>query len=396
MTHTAFLDLGNPIPSRLNKTITEYVLALISTDARGGFTQAAHVGSRHKSSYSRALNNKRADSFCSSALNRKAGRAINSAHEKQKQCALIVDATFISRHGKDVENKTFFKQGNAKFHGHKFINFVFVVGELKIPVASIPWLSRDYCDENALAFRTETEIVTDFLLELPLGDLLPKEFDYSKLICLFDSGYDKKDVQKTVSFIGAKFVMAIKSNRCIGGRNARDFFRDLSLNSTNIQIKQSGSGKRKEQKTALVKIATGVRLKGFGEVTAVHSKLNRAGKKDAEKFLVTDDLSMSAEDILKWYAQRWAIETLHRTWKQKFGYGKCKSQKFKVVVAHVNLVLVAFLESFLNKELSTVQAVDVGISAEKLAKGVMARLTRFNGVNEVKHYINEVLQPTKS
>lgn len=387
------LDLGESVPSRFSKTIAEYTMTLITTNAGGGYAQAANVGSKHKSSYARALNNKKAHQFCASILNRKARKAILSAHKNQKICTLIVDSTYIARHGKDVENKTFFRQGDAKFQGHKFINFVLVIGDLKIPLALIPWLSMDYCCENGLVFRTETKIVTDFLLELQMGALFPRDFDFSNLMCLFDSGYDKKDIQRTVSLIGAKFVMAVKSNRCIGGRNARDFFSTSTQDPLTIRLKQHGSGKAKERKTFLVNMAMGVRLKGYGEVNFVHSTLPRSGKRDAEKFLVTNDLSLSAEDILRWYSQRWIIETLHRTWKQKFGYGKCKSQKFKAVVAHVNLVLVAFLESLLNKDLTRSQKLEPGITPEELAKGVMARLTRFNGIEEVKSYINEALQP---
>ena len=73
--------------------------------------------------------------------------------------------------------------------GHKWINMVLVHNKEVIPLASIPMLSQDYCKENGIEYRTEIELVTEWLERLGTAGHFSKK-DLSQIQFLLDSGYD--------------------------------------------------------------------------------------------------------------------------------------------------------------------------------------------------------------
>ena len=91
---------------------------------------------------------------------------------------------------------------------------ILVHNEEVIPLNSIPILSKDFCKENGMEYRTESEIVTEWLEGLvATGHFSEKEL--SKIFFLLDSGYDCKAIQRTILKIGSNFVMALMSSRSV-------------------------------------------------------------------------------------------------------------------------------------------------------------------------------------
>ena len=65
-----------------------------------------------------------------------------------------------------MENVHTYHSGSSYVRGHKWINIVLLHNKKVIPLASIPMLSKDLCKENGIEYRTEPELVAEWLERL--------------------------------------------------------------------------------------------------------------------------------------------------------------------------------------------------------------------------------------
>ncbi|WP_141731315.1 hypothetical protein [Oligoflexus tunisiensis] len=88
--------------------------------------------------------------------------------------------------------------------GHKFINFVlFLDGEI-VPLSTLAHYSREFCENNGYTYKTENDLVIEWLNWLHASGLFPKD-DIKHLNFVCDAGYDAKKVQKAINRIGCHF-----------------------------------------------------------------------------------------------------------------------------------------------------------------------------------------------
>ena len=78
-----------------------------------------------------------------------------------------------------------------------------------------------------------------------------------------------------------------------------------------------------------------VGLEDIGEVKLVISRKNQ---KEVPKYYICTDLSLSAEEILSIYEDRWDIETAHRESNQKLGFKDYQMQNKKAIERFIQLV----------------------------------------------------------
>ena len=64
---------------------------------------------------------------------------------------------------------------------------------------------------------------------------------------------------------------------------------------------------------------------------------------EVQKILMTNDLSLSAKQIVEWYALRWQIELFFKELKSTLGFHQYRFRKFDRVEGWDELIQVTFL-----------------------------------------------------
>lgn len=336
------------VPKRLQKIVSQYIMFLMLDHKKHELRTASRVFGTHESNFSRMLSRQNSRVIARSCLNRAIRRRLAKI-AKANDVFLIIDATFSRRSGKKVRNRHKFRHGGPYIEGHQFTNFIILINNEVIPLASVPFYSKNYCKEIGIDYQTEINMVTEWIEALPDSDLLPKEI-IEKLHFLLDSGYDAKCIQNAIHSIAAKFTSGLRSERNVNGLSVKEYFhRHRHIPWRTIRLKDgNGHGKQKERKFR-VRSAGRSYMKGFGEVVVVCSeKKSRIARKVSRKFIVTNDLKQSVRKTVMVYSKRWAIETWHKEMKQKYGFGDCRSQSFEAIEAHINFALCAYCLSGLS------------------------------------------------
>ena len=382
------LRQSGSIPKRLVDVLSHYVHFLSLRTKRHSFKGAAKVSGLHESRFCSLLNAPDAPELSGIALNRAARRALKKLKPIDGKYILIIDATIKGRRGKKVENVRKHHSGSGFVNGHKFVNFVILTPSGVIPLASIPTHTHEYCRSHGIRYRKENEIVQDWLKEFAASAILSPD-QLKQTLCLLDSGYDAKQVQRRIREIGAHFVSALKANRVIQGKQVREYFRKnrrwLPWKSIRLHV---GNGGKHSRRKYSVRTATNVTLKGFGPVTVVCSKAISRARRPI-KYLATSDPTMTGRQIVSWYSKRWTIELWHKEIKQNCGFGDCHSARFSAIASHVNFCLTAFL---LQRETGHEQLqIEEHVRLDELRR-IRCELTRFGSVPKVKSRINAALQ----
>ena len=330
------------LPKRLFDVVSGYVFFLTLIMKRHSFRLAAEVVGLHESRFCAMLNDPATPKLSRNLVNRALRRRLKKLKPTNGRLIFIIDATLKRRRSRHVENVRRYHHGSGLCLGHKFVNFVVLDGAQVVPLASIPVLTKKYARENAVRFRSEIEIVEQWVLDLANGAQFTSR-QLSSAIFLLDSGYDAKCIQRAIQGIGANFVMALKCSRTINGKRVSEYFRRTKRGLKNQPIRlKAGSGGKGSRRIYSIRTATDATMKGFGLVTVVCSKAIGRKRKPL-KYLVTSDLKMTGREIVEWYGKRWGIETWHREMKQNFGFIDCHSSRFTAIESHVNFALIAYI-----------------------------------------------------
>ena len=333
------------LPNPVLPAMARYLLALMLTDSRHEARMAAKITGCHESQFSRLLNRPDAMKIAKISLNRAARRrlaVLDKLIAHGKQPLLIVDATLIGRRGKKIQNCGRYNHGKGHVRGHKFTNFLLLLDDVAIPLGTLAHYTRDYCEEQGLDYKTEAQMVKDWIHWFPSSGLVTKD-QIKHIHFVFDSGYDVKAIQCAVNRIGSHFTMSIKTNRIVDGINVKEYFRrHRHLPWQTIRIK-SGSGGKGSRRTYRTRHQARVKLKGCGLVTLICSEMKRKGNGQiVRKYLVSSDHSLSVREVIEIYKKRWAVESWHKEMKQNHGYRDARYARFGAIEAHVNLCLTAY------------------------------------------------------
>lgn len=371
---------------RIMQVAAQYILFLFLQVKDHHFEAASEIFDKDASRYSHFLNK--------SGTRLKAGQLHNRAMRRRlaklkidfkDRIIIILDSTLWGRKGRQIENKSAFNHGKGVVYGHKFINIGILSQTEFVPVESLPYYSKQYCREQKLKFKTENDIAIEWIFKLPYLSLFPKE-DLKKVLFLMDAGYDCKELQRAIKTIGANFICALKTSRNIGGESVVEYFKNhRNLKGESIRL-HVGNGGKNSRRTYSVRLSAECRLKGVGKVQAVCSKKHDGTK----KYLATSDLTLTAREIVFWYAKRWAIETWHREMKQNFGFIECRCSKFEAIHAHVLFSLVAYNFA---KENNFEKTSSTEFLKTKTLKEIKVELTKFGGLQSAKNLISAALEP---
>lgn len=282
----------------------------------------------------------------------------------------LVDATLTGQAGKKTQNtystgnrqrrpkkgRRYGKQKHARKSCHSFtMGLLITPSGMRIPFA-IPYRTREYCKKKKLVHRTTAESAADLIRSLPL----PEE---ARVLVLGDTAYDADSVREACADRGYDWIFPCNPERVLAGAKPRPKVRSLlkgwpRVSRQTIRL-SPGQGPYVEYRR-LSPHRVGPKAKprtyyvhqerrqvhSVGEVRLVFStmkaKLAKATPDDV-KILMTNNLQLSAREVVELYALRWQIELFFKELKSTLGFHQYQFRDFACVESWCELALTTFL-----------------------------------------------------
>lgn len=351
---TLVLRLLN-IPDRLQDVVAAYLLMLMLEAAKHSQTFAEAVSGLDQSQFSRLLSGHL--DVAVQSLQTLAKAAGNSLAKGRKPLiagvdwtvGIIIDATLHPRSSLHVHNAQRFNHGQGFVVGHQWTNILLYINGKVIPLPPIPFWSKNECKQRGVKYKTEHERLKEYLADLNLAELIGL-YDPEEIVVLTDSGYDDKQLQRTILARGWDFLGAIKVNRgsktrsehksgTTTWRQVGDLFwasrKQAPWNTVRVDV-DGGKKRRKFRARKLVGLIKGV----AHDVALVCSeKSGRTGR----RYFACSRASLDVGVIVRAYTKRWEVELFHRASKHQLGFLDAGVHNFDSLTAHVHWVYCAYL-----------------------------------------------------
>jgi hypothetical protein len=283
----------------------------------------------------------------------------------------LVDQTLVSQQGGKTQNT--FSTGNRKRRprkGRRYNKYkharkschCFVKGLLITPSGmripfSRSYYTREYCEEKNRPYRTQTELAAEMVMELPL----PEE---AKVMVLGDTAFDAACIREACAQRKYKWVVPLNPERVLAGPKGkrpkvRSLVNDLKADQL-VEIRlHAGKGPYVAQRRVSPwRLGSKVKPRTYyvhqrrqavhsvGEVQLVFSTTIKPTKNQpvaVQKILMTNDLSLSAKQIVELYSLRWQIELFFKELKSTLGFHQYRFRKFDRVEGWDELTQVTYL-----------------------------------------------------
>ena len=396
---------------RLENVCTSYLLFLMVATRKHSLEEAARFSGLHKSQFSKMLkvHSKVAVSTLES-LSKQQAKQVAKARHKLKELpwdmAIVVDSTLQQRASLHPENAKTFNHGQGFVVGHQWTNIVLLLNDILIPLRPIPFYSRRYCRDHKLEYRTEHDLVVDYLQKLQLEDYIGS-YDSRAVVVLMDSGYDNKKIQNAIAAKQWHFIIALGKTRSVKSAkldrttpqskqwcHIATFFRNHRwLKWTTIRITTNGTKRKRMEFRTRDTIGY---LRYVGQVQLVCSEA-RKRPEGRRKYFACNDMRVTARQIILGYRLRWAIELFHKTVKQHLGFEDVATSGFDSVMSHVHWVYCAHILLSMSplgvaaggKSLGDKQRQLQQLLANQEKRCVLQQLTQIGGV---QRYTDELRQ----
>jgi len=342
---------------RLANVCTSYLLFLMVVTRKHSLEEAARFSGRHKSQFSKMLKaHSKVAVATLESLSKKQARHVAKARQKLHELpwtiAIVVASTLQHRASLHPENAKTFNHGQGFIVGHQWTNIVLLLNDMLIPLRPIPFYSQRSCRDHTLAYRTEHDLVVDYIQQLQLEEYIGS-YDPREVVVLTDSGYDNKKIQKAIAAKQWHFLMALGKTRSVKSAllalttpkskqwcHIATFFRNHRWLKWQT-IRTTTNGTKRKRMEFRTRDTIGY-LRYVGQVQLVCSEL-RKRPEGRRKYLACNDMRVTARQIILGYRLRWAIELFHKTVKQHLGFEEVATRGFDSVMSHVHWVYCAYL-----------------------------------------------------
>jgi hypothetical protein len=398
---------------RLVNVCTSYLLFLMVVTTKHSLEEAARFSGLHKSQFSKML---KAHSpvavYTLESLSKKQAKQVAQVQQKLRELpwkiAIIVDSTLQHRASLHPENAKTFNHGQGFVIGHQWTNIVLLFNDLLIPLRPIPFYSQRYCRERKLAYRTEHDLVVEYIEQLQLEEYLGS-YDPREVVVLTDSGYDNKKIQNAIAAKHWHFIIALGKTRSV--KSARlslttpkskqwshiaAFFRNHRwLKWQTIRIPTNGTKRKRMEFRTRDTIGY---LRYVGQVQLVCSEPRRRPE-GRRKYFACNDMRVTARQIILGYRLRWTIELFHKTVTQHLGFEDVATSGFASVMSHVPWVYCAYILLSMSPPGVAAGAQSLGDKQRQLQRllenqakrRVLQQLTQIGGVQRYKDALRQAL-----
>ena len=192
-------------------------------------------------------------------------------------------------------------------------------------------LNRHRPKEERLRFRSKYNLAREMLEDLHAK--LPAGF---QVYVLFDSWYASHKMLKLCRRKGWHVICALKSNRCVNGKQVSQWNRDLK-HRRYLRVRLTAT--EEKGRRYLVRQVTGRLNKVPFDVCVFISK--RHPRDPRPKYFLCTDPTLSAQGVLTIYQKRWPIEVDNFYLKQALGLGDFRVQSFEAVEKWYAIVFLA-------------------------------------------------------
>jgi hypothetical protein len=227
---------------------------------------------------------------------------------------------------------------------------------VRIPFCK-PYHTEAYCRAKGLEHRTTAEAAAELIRELPLPD-------GARVLVLGDTAYDAEVVHDACRDRHYSWIFPCNPERVLAGPKGQrpkvrsllkdwsswarqtiglvpgrgDFavYRRLSPHRIGPKVKPRTYYVHQERR----------RVHSVGEVQLVVSTTKNGletATPDDVKILMTNDLRLSAREVVEGYSLRWQIELMFKELKSTLGFHQYQFREFAAVEGWVALVLTTFL-----------------------------------------------------
>jgi hypothetical protein len=283
----------------------------------------------------------------------------------------LVDQTLVSHQGCQTENT--FSTGNRQRRprkGRRYSNskharrtcHCFVKGLLLTPSGlRIPfsrcYYTRQYCAAKDLSYRTQTELAAEMITDLPLPE-------GTQVVVLGDTAFDAKCIRAACVHRQYTWVVPLNPERVLAGpKGQRPKVRTLIHGLTADQLVairlHAGQGSHVAQRrVSPCRLGPKVKPRTYyvqqrraavhsvGEVQLLFSTRTKPTANQpvaVQKILMTNDLRVSARQLVDWYNLRWQIELFFKELKSTLGFHQYRFRTFAPVEGWDELIQVTFL-----------------------------------------------------
>jgi hypothetical protein len=398
---------------RLENVCTSYLLFLMVVTTKHSLEEAARFSGLHKSQFSKMLKaHSKVAVYTLESLSKKHAKHVATARQKLKELpwhiAIIVDSTLQRRASLHPENAKTFNHGQGFVVGHQWTNIVLLLNDLLIPLRPIPFYSQRYCRDRKLAYRTEHDLVVEYIQQLQLEEYIGS-YDPREVVVLTDSGYDNKKIQNAIAAKHWHFIIALGKTRSVKSAMRSlttpqskqwspiaTFFRNHRwLKWQTIRITTNGTKRKRMEFRTRDTIGY---LRYVGQVQLVCSE-PRKRPDGRRKYFACNDMRVTARQIILGYRLRWAIELFHKTVKQHLGFEDVATSGFDSVMSHVHWVYCAYILFSMAPPGVSAGAKSLGDKQRQLQqllenqekRRVLQQLTQIGGVQRYKAELRQAL-----
>ena len=188
---------------------------------------------------------------------------------------------------------------------------------ISIPVAFAFWHHRDFVK----TYRTKNEIARILIYWTVRHGI---GFSY----LTFDNWYASKQNLRFFNRLGLRFVTRLRKNTWIIHEGKKKKVTDLNWYECH----------RYSALKAYVR-QFDVDYPRFGTGSLALVKHDKHAEPGRTKYLFTNDLSLTNQELVGRYRSRWEIEIFFRTCKQSFALSACQAQMMPQVILHIRMVL---------------------------------------------------------
>lgn len=261
-------------------------------------------------------------------LNASRLKSVFRAVRPSQKDLLIIDDTLAHKTGKKMQYAAFHHDGMSGEleWGHNLV-FSYCSGEkMSYPVSYDLYVQEDQCSSD-WSFHTKLELAARQVR-------WAKEHGFRGDTAVFDTAYMAIEFVHELKYLRMKHVSSIKENRRITvdkrHTHAGEYFNTLKPDNFKI-IKVNGSTYQVHEKE--------IYIPHIGKEKLLITQ--RENEKES-RFIVTDHLDWTAEQIIKAALRRWEIEEFHRDAKQNLGLEDYRCRVSRGVLVHVLCVLIAY------------------------------------------------------
>jgi len=341
---------------------------------RGKRTQAAlgrmvKKEKRHRSSISRLLRRARFRTRdLHKAICRKLIDLMDPIDEKIKRTwVLLIDGTCTKRGGfTKIANARQYVRKGKKNRGkstkaHSFVMGLLITGTgVRIPVPRKSYYTRAYCRKHRKKYKSQQALAALMIQELHV----PEDVE---LIVIADEYFEGTLLWNVCGELGHTWIVPVDSRRCFANERGRCVKKTLHARGKALPrtaYRETALVRGKEDTASYRRYwarRTGSKEKrrfrvvhevrevaSLGTALVVYSwkspvyRPRRDERGETFKVLVTNALSMTAEEVVEWYDVRWQIELYFRELKCYLGLCDYSGQDFQAFERHVDLVMLAF------------------------------------------------------